>query len=166
MAESSTQSMNSSHVRVLPPRTFLPMRSALPSMRRPLAVNVAGGFTSGRKRTRFALAFSRRRLRRGAASNEASSWARSKEGEESTFTVYSPQAVIGEALSSAPGETAVETRHGNKTILLVDDQEDLRRSDGSGSDSRGLPGRGSRPQALLSACFLRHRYGGLFGHET
>jgi len=50
----------------------------------------------------------------------------SKEGQGSTFTIYLPQAVISDALSSAPGETAVGTRHGTETILLVDDQEDLR----------------------------------------
>jgi len=50
----------------------------------------------------------------------------SKEGQGSTFTIYLPQAVISDARSSLPGEAAVGTRHGTETILLVDDQEDLR----------------------------------------
>jgi hypothetical protein len=80
-------------------------------MRRPLAVNVAGGFTSGRKRTRFALAFfpkaieTRRSLERGIIVDE-------KQGRRGEY-LYDLFAASGHRRSSFIG--AWRDRRGNPT---------------------------------------------------
>ena len=50
----------------------------------------------------------------------------SQEGKGSTFTIYLPQTDSSEASSPLRTDTAARTKDGTETILLVDDQDDLR----------------------------------------